>query len=500
MCTAFQEKILTPLLSIISAENDSKAFCIEDKFFTYSELNKCISKIRQELSKSDSSIQRVGLVVNNDLETYASIIALWLEGRCYVPLHPGWPIDRCFDIIDQVGMDLILDSSKESRFMNLKVVQTAALTDTQSALLSPKEVSDEELAYILFTSGSTGKPKGVQLTRRNLASFISAFWETGISITKEDQCLQCFDLTFDISIQCFLTGLLRGATIYTVPYDSMKYVYVAGLIDEYRISVATMAPSMLRYMMPYFDDIDASCLRSCIMSAEACPLDILDKLYEWAPNVDIYDFYGPTEGTIYATYYKLSRNGENKSHNGIISIGKGFNGITTIIIDEGGNELSTGEKGELCIAGNQITPGYWNNTAKNQEVFFQKEIAGELHRFYHTGDLCFTDAEGDILYSGRIDFQAKIQGFRVEMGEIEYHARTFLENINAVCIAYETELNVTTLALFVETERFDTSRLTAYLHSKMPAYMVPAKVYFVPSFPINTNGKVDRKQLKSLIK
>ena len=127
----------------------------------------------------------------------------------------------------------------------------------------------------------------------------------------------------------------------------------------------------------------------------------------------------------------------NKSLNGIVSIGKPLANCVGLIIDENGKELPTGEKGELCIAGNQVTKGYWKNDEKNASSFFFKEVDGKAFRFYHTGDLCFQDVDGNIMYSGRIDHQAKIQGFRVEMGEIEYCAREFLGGINVVCLAFE---------------------------------------------------------------
>ena len=123
---------------------------------------------------------KVGLVINDDLETYASIIALWMDGDCYVPLHPNWPLERCLDICEQVELDLVLDSSEKSRYENVQVLNTSTLEYTVDCLEPKQEVSDDELAYILFTSGSTGKPKGVMMMRKNVAAFMDSFWQTGI--------------------------------------------------------------------------------------------------------------------------------------------------------------------------------------------------------------------------------------------------------------------------------------------------------------------------------
>lgn len=497
----FEKEILQPILNSISVFKTNNAFCINDTYYTYKELGNCISKIRKAIVESGSKSELVGLVINDDLESYAAIFGLWLEGLCYVPLHPGWPVERCKDIIRQIGTDLILDSSEETRYDGVTVIKTTELKTEETFGLTPKEhVSDDNLAYILFTSGSTGTPKGVQLTRKNIGSFMNSFWQTGINITDEDRCLQCFDLTFDVSIQSYLVALTRGACVYTVPSGKIKYVCAAGLIEEYGLTFGAMAPSMLRYLKPYFDEMDATSLKACILTAEACPLTLIDEWRSIATNAEIYDFYGPTECTIYCTYYKLAPRGKvNKTLNGIISIGKPLANCVGLILDENGNELAAGEKGELCIAGDQVTKGYWNNEEKNASSFFIKEVNGVNMRFYHTGDLCYKDEDGDIMYSGRLDQQAKIQGFRVELGEIEYHARAFLKNTNVVCMAYENENQLTQIAMFVESGEFDTNELIAYMRGKMPQYMIPSKILFIPIFPLNSSDKIDRAKLKTML-
>lgn len=495
----FYSEILNPILSSIREFPERNAFCIDEVFYTYNELGQCVSKIRAALQQCSYSNSKVGLVINDDLDSYASIIALWLEGDSYVPLHPNWPLERCQDICEQVELDLILDSSEETRYFRVPVINTSKLEYTLDVLEPKQEVSDEELAYILFTSGSTGKPKGVMLMRKNVAAFMDSFWQTGIKITEEDRCLQCFDLTFDVSVQGYLVPLSKGACCYTVPYGQIKYIYASGLIEDHQLTFGAMAPSMLRYLKPYFDEIDATSLRACILTAEACPLNLMEDWYNCATNTEIYDFYGPTECTIYCTYYKLTKGGENKSLNGIISIGKPLANCVGLILDEQGNELPAGEKGELCIAGDQVTKGYWKNEEMNQSSFFFKDVDGKHLRFYHTGDLCYKDEDGDIMYSGRLDHQAKIQGFRVEMGEIEYHAREFLGGKNVVCLAFDNKDSLTEIAMFMESEEFIPDEMIAYMRTKMPSYMIPTRLFYVPVFPLNSNDKTDKVKLKAMI-
>lgn len=492
----FFENILFLIQGVIRNYADRPSFYIDGHYYTYTQFARRISAIRREIYELNSSEQIFALAIHDDLDTYASIFALWMEGKAYVPLHPNQPLERNVNIIEQVGLSNVLDSAEQSVFCQrvLNVMHTNQYIYTDDYLDNWIETSDDALAYILFTSGSTGVPKGVQILRRNVAAFMDSFWKTGIKITAEDRCLQVFDLTFDVSVQSYLVALMRGACVYTVPYGQVKYLYAASLIQEHKITFGAMAPSMLTYLRPYFDEFDATSMRTTILTAEACPVDLMKDWYKCAKNTEIYDFYGPTEATIYCTYYRLNRGCNNLSQNGIISIGLPMANVQAIIMREDGQLVEGQEKGELCVAGEQVTPGYWNNEEKNSSSFFEKEGV----RYYHTGDLCYWDESGNILYCGRIDQQAKIQGFRVELGEIEFHAREFYEKkYRVVAIAFDNTQHLTEIALFIESSKQDTKALLDYLRSKMPHYMIPSCIIFEQQFPLNKSEKIDRNTLKS---
>ena len=477
-----KSQILNPFRDALEKHASLNAFYINSSYYTYRQFAERISAIRGVIRKAEKDEQIWGLALYDDLNTYASIFALWMEGKAYVPLHPSWPEDRIESIKQQVGCSNVLDAC-DAPFTEMDIDNWI-------------DASDKDLAYILFTSGSTGVPKGVQITRRNIAAFMDSFRQTGICIKPDDRCLQVFDLTFDVSVQSYLVALTRGACVYTVPYGQVKYLYAAALIQKQHITFGAMAPSMLTYLRPYFEEFDASSMRTTILTAEACPVDLMEAWYGCAKNTEIYDFYGPTEATIYCTYYKLTREGRNYNHNGIISIGKPLANVQAIIIREDGSLVAGQEKGELCVAGEQVTPGYWNNVAKNAEAFFMHNGV----RYYHTGDLCYWHESGNVMYAGRIDQQAKIQGFRVELGEIEHHARCFYGNERRVmAIAFQNAQNLTEIALFVEAQAEDTKPLMDYLRSKMPQYMIPTRIIYEPVFPLNKSEKVDRNALKKLI-
>ena len=484
--TLFEQQILFPFRYVTETCFERNSFFINGRYYTYSQFVGRISTIRGVIQSAEIDESIWALRLHDDLDTYAAIFALWMEGKAYVPLHPSWPEDRLNDIIDQIGCHNIFDSE------HLQIIATDSVLQADNSIW--KEVSDDALAYILFTSGSTGEPKGVQISRQNIAAFVDSFYATGIHLTQEDRCLQCFDLTFDVSVQSFLLPLLAGACVYTVPYGGVKYLYAASLIQEQQITFGAMAPSMLTYLRPYFRELDGTHLKSIILTAEACPLDLIEEFCSLcATNATFYDFYGPTEATIYCTYYQLLRNANNLSLNGIVSIGKPFKNVHAIIMREDGSLVEEQEKGELCVAGAQVTPGYWKNEEKNKSSFFLRDGV----RYYHTGDLCYWDKSGNIMYSGRIDQQAKIQGFRVELGEIEHHARQFYNGeVRVVAVAFQNQQNLTEIALFVEKRQGENKTLLDYLGSKMPHYMVPTRIIYEPTFPLNKSDKVDRQTLK----
>jgi len=494
----FNKYIIDPFLEVINHSGDKHSFCIADKFYTYLDFAKNISKIRQELQRIEVKSEIIGLVANDDIETYASIFAIWFEGYAYVPLHPKQPIERNLKIINQADIQQVLNSNHDNPYDGVNVIHTSELAFTSLAL-EAKSVEDDKLAYILFTSGSTGTPKGVQINRQNVGAFMKSFWETGFQINSNDKCLQCFDLTFDVSVQAFLTPLTKGACTYTIPHEQIKFSYIYGLLDSHHLSFCVMAPSMIRFLRPYFDEIQSESVRYCILTAEASPLDLALEWSACIPNAQIFNFYGPTEATIYCTYHQLNKEGRNKELNGMLSIGKPMNGVKAIIVDENKNELSIHQKGELCVSGNQITPGYWKNPQKNEESFFILERNGELVRYYKTGDLCHFDDDGDIMLTGRLDYQVKIQGYRIELGEIEYHAREFMNGNNAAAVAIENDKGNNEIVLFVESQTFNHNLLFDYIKSKLPPYMVPVKIQTMEIFPLNVNGKTDRIALKNSI-
>lgn len=478
--------------------SERNAFFINENHYSYREFWNQIAKIRTQLRAFEITTKKVGLVFNDDLKTYASIFAVWMEGLAYVPLHPKQPLERNQEVIAQAELKFVLNSNLNRVFETVTVIDTNAC-ESLDLTTDVVNAEDNDLAYILFTSGSTGKPKGVPITRGNLVTFMDVFLRTDIALDENDRCLQCFDLTFDISVQCYLMPLLHGACVYTVPHDQIKFSYVYGLLDDHDITFGVLAPSMIHHLRPYFEEINLKSLKYCLLVAEATPIALIKEWFDHIPNARVFNFYGPTEATIYCVYYEAKRNEKLKEANGMLAIGKPFEGTNAIILDDNLQIAKKGTKGELYVSGKQVTSGYWKNPERNKEAFKMVDYNGGPQRFYKTGDLCMQDDEGDILYFGRLDYQVKIQGYRIELGEIEFHAREAIGGKNAVAFVYEGHGESKEIAMCLEIDSFDEGAVFSFLRRKLPEYMVPSKIFSVEKFPLNTSDKVDRKKIRSMM-
>lgn len=489
----FEEALVARLQHAIASHRDRHAFCISDTFYTYRQLAEEVGTLRKALH--DIEDDNVGLVANDDFYTYAAVLALWMEGKSYVPLHPLQPLKRCEDIIAQVGITSIVDSSGCTRYTHSDVIRPDGLPRCPEAFDAPVATHDGRPAYILFTSGSTGRPKGVPITIDNLSAFVDSLFALGISLTEDDRCLQMFDLTFDMSVGSYVAPLLCGACVYTIRPGSIKWQEVYRLIETYRITEAQLVPSVIHYLRPYFDEISAPDMRYTLFAGEALPADDTAAWQKCVPNAEVWNVYGPTENTVYSTGYLVPRS-DMAACNGIVGIGKAMKHVETIIVDEQGRRVKRGQKGELCLAGRQLTPGYWHDEEKNKAAFFE----ADGRRWYRTGDVCAEEADGNILYYGRLDSQVQIQGYRVELSEIEHVAREFFAQDTAVVVIPVSNGNEIAVHLVVEgADEGQDAPLMDHLKQFLPHYMLPAGIHHMTVFPQNSSNKIDRKGIREML-
>ena len=485
---------------------ERNSFFINETFYSYRQFADGISKVRSVLEEEIAGHKLVGILIDDQFsfETYTSIFGVLFCGSGFVPININDPTDRIKIISDQCELRVILSTFRVPKIheieknCNVKCLITAQLPDSEINLALP-HYNENQIAYVLFTSGSTGVPKGVQINWKNVNALMDSFFSLGYLVDENDRFLQMFDLAFDFSIMCYFIPLSIGACVYTISTEGIKYSNVYTTLEDHKITFAAMVPSFLSYLRPYFSEILLNDLKYSFFCGEALFDDITAEWAECVPNALIQNAYGPTEATVFCTIYNWQRGETHRKHiNGTVPIGKPILNTEIIIVDDELNELPAGHKGELCIAGGQLTIGYLK-TEDNRQAFFTKKINDKEIRFYRTGDLAYFDGDGDLNFLGRADNQIKLHGFRIELGEIEFHARKFTYPNDVVAVFYKNKLGIERIHLFVEGYKNEVSKLHEFLEANLPYYMIPNNISIIDTFPLNKNGKVDRKGLLHIL-
>lgn len=496
-------------ISATAASNrDRPAIFARGVLYSYAELVAAARGIRRELQSAGCEKgSAVAVVTGDDLATYASLLAIWSTGAAYVPLNVHNPPERNGQVLRESRAKILLTSRPPGewsrhlpeRLDKVFVINTLESSPDDGELPVPDSAA-RDLAYIFFTSGSTGKPKGVPITHGNLEAFVDVVTDRlGYDFTPGDRFLQMFEMTFDLSVMSTFVPWCTGGATYVVPEKGISYLNVLDLLAKQEISVALMVPSILPYLQRFFDEICLPDLRLSLFCGEALLHDLVKEWAACIPNGRIENVYGPTEATIFCTTYPWSNDASaSEQVNGIVPIGKPVPGTTVAVVDNDGNLCQDGKKGELCLLGDQVMSGYWCDSEKTSGAFIEIDLAGKRRHAYRTGDIAYVNDRGNLVYCGRSDSQVKIDGHRVELGEIEHYARQFIGDSNAAVIVRQDAAGKPNLDLFVATGNLDKEKLESHLRTCLPAYMIPRRVVVLNKLPLNLNGKIDRVALGKL--
>ncbi|MCK5179355.1 MAG: AMP-binding protein, partial [Candidatus Omnitrophica bacterium] len=360
--------------------------------------------------------------------------------------------------------------------------------------------SKDDIAYLLFTSGSTGEPKGVPVSHQNVRSYVE-FLTKRYDLNENDRCSQMHDMTFDFSVHDIYPTWEAGACLYVA--TKQDKLFPVSYIQKNKLTSWASVPSIGVIIDKYgrlepgaFPD-----LRYSFFCGEALYLSTAEKWQAAANNSKIVNLYGPTEATMAIAYYDWdSQTSPSECLNGIVPIGKVFDGQEGRVVRENQHEASVDEAGELYLRGSQVTKGYWNNPEKTATQYVTLPDTGDT-LWYRTGDLVREDNDRCMYYLGRIDNQVQILGNRVELGEIDKILREISDSEHAVSVPWPVSGgNASGLVAFISTGKtLDENSVLEFCRSKLPKYMVPMNVCFVDRMPLNANGKVDRIQLNQLL-
>jgi len=485
--------MLTGFLKSARLFPNNTAIIVNGKSFSYSWLQNKALAISQELLKRNSQHELIGLYTDNTENTYAGLLGILLAGKGFVPLNHKFPSDRLKKIIEDAEIKTIIHcQSSEKRIEEFKPGASLILDH----LFSEKpqfeyHPHEDQVVYILFTSGSTGTPKGIPITNKNFQSLIKAL-DSRYNLNENDKVLQAFELSFDVSLACTFLAWEYGSCLIIPEMDGIVAVNSFKAIYEYHVTFVTIPPSAIFYLkkLKILGSIKIPSVHTTLFTGEALPHKLVTEWKTSAENTIVENAYGPTETTVWCLFYKLDKTTEEQTINGLCPIGEGLHGVNCKIVDETNNEVPDGERGELLVEGDQIFNGYWNDADKTEKAF---HIDLNKKRWYKTGDIVVNNQYNNVVYINRKDNQVQVNGFRVELGEVE-HAVKKASNLDSIVVLAKITEDYTDLYAFIE-GTFDQTTIMEKLKLSLPFYMLPRHFVGVNPLPVNTNGKIDKQLL-----
>jgi amino acid adenylation domain-containing protein len=507
---------------------DRPALQLAGEILSYRELLARASALAATLSEHAPADEPAltGVFGHRSITAYAGVLAGLLRGHGYVPFNPAFPTDRTRNMVARSGCrSLIVDAHGERQLDEVLQGIDAGLQlllpeqDDVSALsarwpqhrfLGARDVVDggkgalgapqpDAIAYLLFTSGSTGQPKGVMVAHRNVTHFVDAMVER-YGVTEEDRFSQTFDLTFDLSAFDMFVAWERGACL-CCPTQAQK-LFPGRYIADCRLTIWFSVPStaVLMSRLHMLKPGKYRGLRYSLFCGEALPVEVMQKWAESAPDSILENLYGPTELTIACTLYRWDpARSLSECEQGVVPIGAPYPGMQVLVADEQQREVPVGEAGELLMTGPQLTLGYYRDPERTAAAFVVPPGRSEV--FYRTGDRVRRPAQGSpLVYLGRVDNQIKVQGYRVELGEIEAVLREEAGVEAAVAIGWpQTASGADGIVGFIGAAQADTEAIRQRVIGRLPPYMHPSEIRLVAEWPLNANGKIDRKALRALL-
>lgn len=384
------------------------------------------------------------------------------------------------------------------RVLDIEELRKAAYASSPDQLLLQEARShfySQLPLYVNFTSGSTGLPKGVAVGHTSVIDFIQVFTET-FEIGPDEILANQAPFDFDVSVKDIYSGLYTGACVRLIPRD---YFTNPTLLMDYlcdgKVTTLIWAVTAMCFVsiMNGFGYRNPDSIRKVMFSGEVMPVKQLNKWKQYLPDATYVNLYGPTEITCNCTYHVLDR---EYAKDEVLPIGRTFKNESVFLLDDNDHLVTEpGVEGEICVSGICLALGYYKDPEKTAKAFTANPVNDRFfERIYRTGDVGKYDEEGLLYYTSRKDFQIKHMGQRIELGDIEVSAMS-ADGVSRACCIYDHKRSK--IILFY-TGEIDKEVLSDELHEKLPPFMIPGKTVKLDEFPVNKNGKIDRKALETM--
>ncbi|MFE3652099.1 D-alanine--poly(phosphoribitol) ligase [Streptomyces sp. NPDC059152] len=483
------------------------ALRLNDRRWTYDEADRTARSWAAALHTGPRPPRRVGILAAKSEESYLGFLAALYAGATAVPLNPEYPVARNQEIAAAAALDaLVVDPAGAAQLDALAAAAHPAVVlaprhdrwapaaagtpvrvPDPAADHPPATGPDDGPAYILFTSGSTGRPKGVPIRHGNISAFLDATLPR-FDFGPDDTFGQVYELTFDLSMFEVWAAWASGACLTVL--NRLQALNPRRYLRDHRITVWTSTPSLVAAVRTrdLLRPGDLPGLRHTVFCGEPLPAESAAYWCTVAPHTVLDNLYGPTELTVACTGHRWDP--ATDAPTGTVPIGRLHPGLRGLLLDEDGRTDAT--TGELCVTGPQMFDGYLD-PANDADRFLDHDG----HRWYRTGDRVRRTADGGLVHLGRSDGQVKIQGYRIELSEVERAVRTPAPQSDAAAFAVPGPAGPVLVAFVLGEDTPDLTALAKRLAELLPPYMLPKHLWARPDPPLNPNGKTDRLRLRA---
>lgn len=487
----------------VALRPDSIAVLFEERQMTYRELNQRANQVANFLRKRGVGPEvLVGVCLERCPEVLVALLGIWKAGAAYVPLDPAYPVDRLSFMVSDSGTKVLLTDSKHKQLFGSSAGEIICLDSGWSVIAQENNgnpaptATPSNLAYVMYTSGSTGTPKGVMILQSGLVNYLT--WAIKTYGVKEGGSIPVHTSTsFDLTVTGLYPPLLVGGRVDILPEDVGGQSLVKALKQGRNRSLVKITPAHLELLNQQIrPEESAGCTNVFVIGGENLVAESLALWRKSAPATRLINEYGPTETVVGCCTYEVA---PGDPATGSVPIGRPVANTQLYILDRYRNPVPVGVVGELYIGGAGVARGYMNRPELNQERFIPDPFSGQIDsRLYKTGDLARYRQDGILEYFGRVDNQVKVRGYRIELGEIEATLASEPSVKSCAVLVREDEPGNKQLVGYVvsrEGKSPTAQDLQQFIKSKLPEYMAPSQFVFLPSIPLTTNGKVDRKAL-----
>jgi amino acid adenylation domain-containing protein len=480
---------------VVARWPDEPAVIAADRTSSYRELNDYANALAWRLIAEDVRPgDVVALSLPRGLELIVALVAILKAGATYLPLDAAWPAQRLVHLIGQTACRHVLCGSAglaNEAFDACRVLPVSLDVPRDG---NPHErATAKSIAYINFTSGSTGQPKGVPIEHRSIARLV--FGARYARLDRASRVLQMAPVTFDAATFEVWGPLLNGGVCVVYDDGFVRASRLRELIERHRINLVFLTTALFNALVDEAPATLAS-VSTVLTGGEAHSLRHMSEALRLYGPDRIVSVYGPTECTTFTTWYPVC---EIRDDETMLPIGSPIQNTRLYLVDQD-SLCRAGETGEICVAGPGLTPGYLGMPDINRERFVAYDIAGHSERLYRTGDMGYLRDDGVLVFKGRKDDQVKINGFRIEFGEIDFHLQRRPEVRRSYVTVHDNGIEKKLVAFVVpEHEDCRPEQIRAGLSEVLPAYMVPAQIHLCDDLPMSANGKIDRQHLKQTL-